>query len=153
MVFLRIYTGIRDHFAVRVAEWAMGLYLLNYGLGLLSRDGGWTNPAAWAGMTQYMPQQGWALVCITIGLARLLALAINGTFADTLYARWSPLVRGVAALASATFWFMVILSLSAVPSVGSRTYMLPLFLEIWCIFHAWRDDGRQRSRNRGRGVA
>ncbi len=153
MVFLRIVTDIQKHFEARIAEWALAFYLLNYGLGLLSPDGGWTNKAAWAGMTQYLMQSQWGLACVSIGVARLVALAINGTFADTVYARYSPLVRGLCAGLSATFWFMVILSLSAVPSVGSRAYLLPLGLEIWCIFHAWRDDGRQRSRTRRNGLA
>jgi hypothetical protein len=153
MVFLRVVTDIRRHFEARIAEWALAVYLLNYGLGLLSPGSGWTQPAAWAGMTQYLTQGQWGTICVAIGLLRLVALAINGTFADTLYARYSPTVRGICAGLSATFWFMVILSLSAVPSVGSRAYLLPFGLEIWCIFHAWRDDGRQRSRGRKSGLA
>lgn len=153
MVFLRVVTGIRDHFESRVPEWAMGIFISIYGAGLIDPAGGWTVKAAWLGMTSMMSQQWWAVACILIGAFRLVALAVNGTFADTVYSRYSPLVRGLAALASATFWFMVVLSLSAVPSVGSRTYLLPLSLEIWCIFHAWRDDGRQRSRKPGSGVA
>lgn len=152
MVFLRVVTDIRKHFEARIAEWALAFYLLNYGMGLLSPDA-WTNPTAWAGMTQYLSQTNWGTVCVGIGIARLLALAINGTFADTIYAKYSPTVRGICAGLSATFWFMVILSLSAVPSVGSRAYLLPFGLEIWCIFHAWRDDGRQRSRGRKSGLA
>jgi hypothetical protein len=40
-----------------------------------------------------------------IGLVRLLALIVNGTFADSIYARWSPHVRGVCAFLSCGIWF------------------------------------------------
>ena len=89
------------------------------------------------------------LTCIAAGLARLLALAVNGTFANTAYSRYSPHVRGVTAIASAAFWFMVLLSVSAVATAGNRIYPLPLALELWCIFHAWRDTGRAKAARDG----
>lgn len=151
MMFLRIVTGIREHFDARVIEWGMGSFILYYGFGLAGPANGWTVPAAWAGMLQYLPENGWGLVCIALGVARLLALGINGTFAGTIYSRFSPTVRGICAIASATFWFMVILSVSAVPSIGSRTYLLPLAFEIWCVSRAWRDNGHEGQRARAKG--
>lgn len=35
----------------------------------------------------------------------IIALALNGTFADTVYARYSPWVRGIAAVGSSAVWF------------------------------------------------
>ena len=150
MVFLRIVSGIRQHFDARVAEWGLGAFIINYGLGLLGPENAWTVPAAWAGMTAYMSENAWGAVCILLGIARLAALAVNGTFADTVYSRYSPFVRGLVALASAAFWFMVILSLSHYPSIGTRAYALPLALEVWCLTRAWRDNGREGKRARGR---
>jgi hypothetical protein len=148
-MFFRVVTGIRDHFEARVTEWIMGASLTYYGLGLVGEGDFWTNPKAWAGMTQYMGENGWGWLCVGLGLGRLAALAINGTFADTVYSRYSPLVRGFTAIASAAFWFMVILSVSAVASAGSRIYPLPLVLELWCVFHAWRDTGRAKAARNG----
>ena len=40
---------------------------------------------------------------VSVGIAWLLALAINGTFAQTVYSRYSPYVRALAALCAAVF--------------------------------------------------
>ena len=34
-------------------------------------------------MTQYATENTWGWVCIALGLARIAALTVNGTFADT----------------------------------------------------------------------
>ncbi|MDB5540509.1 MAG: hypothetical protein JWQ89_2236 [Devosia sp.] len=148
-MFFRIVTGIKTHFESRVTEWFMGLTLTNYGLGLVGANDAWANVTAWQGMTQYLPENAWGWLCIAAGLARLLALAVNGTFADTAYSKYSPHVRGITAIASAAFWFMVLLSVSAVATAGNRIYPLPLALELWCIFHAWRDTGRAKAASDG----
>lgn len=141
-MFFRIVTGVRSHFEARVTEWIMGFATVNYGIGLVGSNDAWTNSLAWAGMLRYMPENAWGWFCILAGTARLVALALNGTFADTVYSRYSPHVRGITAFASAVFWFMVIMSVSAVASSGSRIYPLPLALEVWCLHRAWVDAGR-----------
>lgn len=148
-MFFRIVTGITTHFEARIVEWVMGAVILNYGLGLVGKADAWTSPTAWAAMAYYMPENAWGWLCIAIGLVRLLALAVNGTFADTAYSRYSPHVRGVTALAGLGFWIMVLLSVSSSGSIGTRIYLLPFVLEVWCIFHAWRDTGRARAARDG----
>ena len=148
-MFIRIVTGIRDHFESRIVEWVMGAAILNYGLGLVSPGTAWTNPDPWRVLAYYAPENAWGWLCVLLGLLRLIALVVNGTFADTAYSRFSPHVRGVTALGALGFWMMVLLSVSASGSIGSRIYILPLVLEVWCIFHAWRDTGRAKAARDG----
>jgi hypothetical protein len=97
VMFIRIVTGITSHFPERVIEWIMGVTLIWWGSKLVGPADAWSNPAAWQGMLMWMSEDAWGWNCTGLGVARLLALAINGTFADTLYSRFSPLVRGVSA--------------------------------------------------------
>jgi hypothetical protein len=149
-MFIRIVTGIRDHFESRVTEWIMGASITWYGLRLVGPENAWSNPEAWAGMTRIMSEDAWGWVCIGLGLIRLVALVINGTFANTAYSRFSPHVRGVSAVLGAGFWFMVFLSVSVASTSGSGIYQLPLVLDCWCVYHAFRDTGRARAARDGR---
>lgn len=141
-MFIRVVTGIRDHFEERVVEWVMGAALIWWGSRLIGANDAWTNREAWAGMLWWMPENAWGWNCMGLGAARLIALAINGTFSDTAYGRFSPMVRSLSATLGGIFWFLVVLSVSAVATSGSGIYPLPLVLEVWCVLHAWRDTGR-----------
>lgn len=143
-MFLRVVTGIADHFEERFLEWSMAATATYWGWTVAQPGEAWINKAAWAGMLRLAPEDTWGLLCMLAGGFWLVALAINGTFADTLYARHSPKVRGVAAFGSAVVWFEVVLSVSAVQTSGSGIYPLPLALSIWCVFNAWRDIGHER---------
>lgn len=149
-MIIRIAVGIRDHFEQRVVEWVMGVTAVWWGSKLVGPNDAWANPEAWAGMLHWMPENAWGWNCIAIGIARLMALAINGTFANTAYSRFSPVVRGVSAILGATLWFMVFLSVSAVSTSGSGIYQLPLVLDLWCVYYASRDTGREWAPRHGR---
>jgi hypothetical protein len=144
-MFLKVVSGIRSHFPERIVEWCMAATCAWWGWTLAQPGTAWTNPTAWAGMLRIASEDTWGLVSLLAGGFWLVALAINGTFADTVYARHSPTVRGVAALGSAFVWFQVVLSVSASQSAGSGIYPLPLVLSFWCIFSSWRDIGRERN--------
>jgi hypothetical protein len=149
-MFIRIVTGIKDHFEDRVVEWIMAATTIFWGSKLTGPNDAWGNPEAWAGMLRWMSENAWGWNCVGIGVARLLALAINGTFAGTWYARFSPLVRGISALLGAVLWFLVFLSVNKVASAGSGIYQLPLVLELWCLVHAWRETGQVWTREHAR---
>lgn len=153
-MFIRIVTGIREHFDERKIEWATAAAATWWGWNLALPDQAWTNPAVWAGMTRAagwlfgVPPEAaedtWGLVSMVAGGFWLLALALNGTFADTVYAQYSPWVRAFAAAGSAIFWFEVLLSVTAVRNAGWGIYPLPLVLSIMCVLNAWRDVGYER---------
>lgn len=144
MMFIRIVTGIRDHFEERKLEWVMATTATFWGWNVALPDQAWTNPAAWAGMLRIAPEDTWGILSMLAGGFWLIALAVNGTFAGTLYAKYSPWVRGLAAAGSAVFWFEVVLSITATRNAGWGIYPLPLALSIMCVFSAWRDVGYER---------
>ncbi len=147
-MFLRIVKGVRDHFEDRKVEWAVAAACTWWGWTLAQPGVAWVNEAAWAGMLRLAPEDTWGVISMLAGGFWLMALAINGTFANTIYARHSPKVRGVAALGSAFVWFQVVMSVSAVQTSGIGIYPLPLALSLWCIFNAWRDIGRAHAGDR-----
>lgn len=141
-MFLRIVTGVKTHFEARFSEWLAAVSLTFWGNRIAAESVAFTNPEAWAGLLRYMPENAWGYLCIAAGTAWLMALTVNGTFANTVYSKYSPTVRGVCAIVSAVIWLQVNLSVFAANSSGTGIYPLPLILSVWCVFHAWRDDGR-----------
>ena len=150
-MFFRLVLGIRDHFEARFIEWIMAGTATYWGWTVAQPSVAWVNTAAWAGMLRIAPEDTWGVLCMVAGGFWLVALAVNGTFAGTFYARHSPKVRGVAAIGSAVVWFQVVISVSAVQTSGSGIYPLPLALSLWCVFNAWRDIGRDKRRARHAG--
>lgn len=145
-MFIRIVTGIAEHFDVRFPEWLGACGIILWGGNLLFTPTSWTNPDAWALMLSlpYMSEDSWGLVCVVAGCLWILALTVNGTFANTAYSRYSPNVRGLCAVLSTSIWFLVCLSVITAETSGRGIYPLPLALGLWCVFNAWRDVGRAR---------
>jgi len=152
-MFIRIVTGIRDHFEERFIEWCMAATATYWGWTVAQPGIAWTNETAWAGMVRVAALFGvpalaaedtWGMLCMVAGGFWLVALAVNGTFAETIYARHSPKVRGVAAFGSAVVWFQILISVSAAQTSGAGIYPLPLVMSLWCVFNAWRDIGHER---------
>jgi len=141
-MIVRIVTGVKTHFEARFVEWVMATSLTFWGLNLVGETTAWSNAAAWAGMLRIASEETWGAICIIAGALWLTALTINGTFANTWYSRYSPVVRGCMAIAAAMIWFQVYLSVVTAQTSGSGIYPLPLALSVWCVWHAWRDIGR-----------
>lgn len=143
-MFIRVVTGIAEHFDVRFPEWLGAAALIGWGLNLVVTPEAWTNPSAWSLMLSMMTEDTWGLLCVVAGTMWIAALTINGTFASTAYSRYSPNVRGFCALSSASIWFVVFISVMTAGSSGRGIYWIPLVLSMWCVFNAWRDVGRRR---------
>lgn len=143
-MFLRIVTGIRHHFEERFLEWSMAATATYWGWTLAQPGEAWVNTAAWAGMLRLMTEDAWGMISMLAGGFWLIALALNGTFAGTFYARASPWVRLAASAGSSIVWFQVVLSVTAVQTSGSGIYPLPLAMSLWCILNAGRDIAEQR---------
>ena len=136
--FLRVYDGVRHSFPTRWLEWLMAVYITWWGVSFIgvSPD---PNPAiaaksAWHDLTFWAPIPIWSLLMILIGVARLLALAINGTFRDTIYSQYSPVVRGACAFLSGVVWAFVALSSLSAGTQSAITYPTVFLIE-W--FMAW----------------
>ncbi len=133
-MFIRVVSGVQSHFVERAIEWICAVNLIWWGSKLTGPNDAWSNVQAWAFMLSWFSENAWGWIFISLGWLRILALIINGTFANTWYSDASPWVRGVGAGLSATLWFMVFLSVSAVQTSGSGIYQLPLVLDLWCSF-------------------
>ena len=143
-MFIRVVTGIADHFDVRFPEWLGASALIGWGFNLVLTPDSFNNPAAWQLMLSLLAEDSWGLLCVLAGGLWLAALTINGTFAATAYSRYSPNVRGACALISVFIWFLVFMSVMTAQSSGRGIYWLPLLLSMWCVFNSWRDVGRRK---------
>ena len=147
-MFLRVITGVHKHFDARVVEWAMAATGRYWGWTIAQPGTAWTNTGAWAGMLRITNADTWGMMSMVSGGLWLMALTVNGTFSDTAYSRYSPLIRGLAAIGAVFVWWQVVMSVSAVQTSGSGIYPLPLGLSVWCVRNAWRDIGDERRSQR-----
>jgi hypothetical protein len=147
-MFIRVVSGIHKHFDERVVEWSMAATGMFWGWTLAQPGTAWTNLAAWQGLLRIASEDTWGVISMIAGACWLVALAVNGTFADTNYSRYSPLVRGLVALGASVVWWQVVMSVSAVQTSGSGIYPLPLALSVWCVRNAWKDIGEERRSRR-----
>lgn len=115
MVVLRIADGIRSHFPARASEWALAGIMAGWGWTLLRPVETFATSRAYSQMAVMADESTWGWGAITVGLVRLVALVVNGTFANTVYARMSPHVRGLFAFFACFIWLQITLGL-----IGSR---------------------------------
>lgn len=140
MIVGRIVNGVATHLPTRVTEWALAAILFNWG-GILLLPQETFAGASYQAMLVIAPESTWGVGCLAIGAARLLALVINGTFADSAYSRWSPRVRVVASVLSTFFWLQIVLSFVAGGTYGTGMAVYPvlLVLELYSAHRASRD--------------
>jgi len=112
MILARIATGITKHLPARASEWALALILLIWALNC-SFTPGYLDRPAWQMLAAHGSQLLWGCAALIVAVLRLLALIINGTFADTAWSRRSPHVRAAMAFLSCFFWLSQALSIWA----------------------------------------
>jgi hypothetical protein len=120
---LRVFRGVHHTFPMRWLEWVMTVFIVIWGSRLLDgQDSFKSSSHAWDGLAYWAPDWVWGWAMVLTGGARLVALVINGTFNDTIYSQYSPLVRGMSAGVCGIFWLFVELSVASVGTQGSITY-------------------------------
>lgn len=143
--------GITNHFMMRVSDWALALILFNFGIVLLSNRNIFDNPD-YAGMYRVATKALWGTLCITVGIIRIAALTINGTYPSF---RWSPHIRTVAAFMSCFAWLNICIGfyVAPTPTAALAVYPYLLLLDIYNTFLAASEAGkveRRRGANGGR---
>lgn len=140
-MMIRIVTGIHKHLPERVAEWALAIVLVRFGWTLLQPGDTFALSPTFTDMANMASENVWGWGCFLIGVVRLLALIVNGTFWDTIYSRYSPHVRGITAVISIFAWTNICYGMwaSGVNTTGLAVYPVLLVLDIWCVFHAFGD--------------
>lgn len=123
MLILRIWNGVIDHFPIRRSEWINSCVMIGWGVVVLLDNRPLTG--AWHILGQLMPEIFWALMLMTVGAIRLLALLVNGTFPKTWYGRVSPHVRVGMSLLSSLVWLQLVIATigSPVLTTGLVAYL------------------------------
>lgn len=126
-------------------EWALAVIILNWGVRLLVVDDVFKLFPSFGTMDNIMSESMWGAFCFLAGIARLLALAINGTFSGTVYSQYSPHIRALVACLCAFFWAQIVISmLGVIPiSPGFGVYSVFIALEIYCVSAALNEAGNQ----------
>lgn len=117
MIILRTLAhGVMSHAGVRFTEWLGAVPLLGIGAVLHFDPDVFERTASFLVLSAWAAGATWALVILCVALARLLALAINGSFKGFTH---SPTIRWGASCVAALFWMLFL--------VG--------------VFTAWREAG------------
>ena len=142
MIILRIAEGIRNHFPARASEWALAAGLSHWGRIVYNEPSIFNRPG-FSQMAEWAEPRTWGLAAMTVGGIRLIALVINGTFADTRYGQISPHVRGATAFLSCFVWLQIYLGLqiSGDTTTGLGIYPYLLALDCYNTARAFGDAG------------
>jgi hypothetical protein len=107
--FSRFIRGMTDHFRLRAPAWIMSLILFGLGTALLKNPNVFTHDVKayqYVFLNRVFDQTVWAILCVTVGGARIVALIINGTFRSF---PWSNHIRSIGAFLSCFLWFQIAL--------------------------------------------
>lgn len=145
MLVIRVFKGIQNHFSTRVMEWAFAVIMVNWGIRFLTSDSVLDLFPSFANMGFIMTEQNWGIFCLAVGALRLLSLVINGTFAGTLYSKYSPHLRGISSALCAFFWCQIVISMIGVLPIspGLGVYGVFLAVEIYCVSATFNEAGQQ----------
>ena len=154
--YLRVYAGIVHSFPLRRVEWIMAAFCAAWGAKLFepgdnfdTASGSWDGLAYWS--SGWGGDTGWGVLMVTMAILRVAALVINGTFHDTVYSRYSPLVRAATAFGCSVVWLFVAFSAAAASSQGAITYPFVFFLEASTTYFVVGEFGDvMRAKRRGR---
>lgn len=117
MIILRtLANGVWSHAGVRFTEWLGAVPLMGIGFVLHMQPGTFTTSPSFAVLARWANAPTWSAIDLSVGIIRLMALLINGSFKSF---RHSPTIRFFASCVAAMFWMLF--------SVG--------------VFLAWRDFG------------
>jgi hypothetical protein len=115
MLLYRVSKGVRDHAYVRRSEWACAAVACWWGLALLGPGDSFARAPHLHGFYAIATEFTWGLAFAILGLARVFALAINGTFQGTWYSQYSPHVRSAAAYIGAMLWLLIVFGILTGP--------------------------------------
>ncbi|MDR7032919.1 hypothetical protein [Mesorhizobium sp. BE184] len=146
MIILRIASGISDHFPQRVSEWIMTAAILGWSSVLAGDTNTFATSKSFVVLASYFSEPNWSLICFIVGMTRLAALVVNGTFRQFAY---SPHLRGAASFIACVFWGQIALGVCLAwwgggSGTGVVAYCTFMAIEMWNLFRAWADVGAAR---------
>jgi hypothetical protein len=150
-LFVRVYRGIADHFAIRWTEWAMLWPTFGLWIGLQMQPDMFTTSPSFSQVAAIATEDTWSIVFGVAMVCRLAALIINGTFEGF---ELSPHIRASASLLGVLIWSQI--SLGFLNSYlfdggalsGFVGWSLPVLLELMNAWRSWMDVGKQFPKER-----
>ena len=93
--------GVISHAGVRFTEWLGAVPLLGIGYVLFAEPGIIDKTPSFIVLAQWADQAIWSNIILIVGISRLLALGVNGSFRSFPH---SPTIRFLASWAACIFW-------------------------------------------------
>lgn len=142
--------SLHEQFPIRITDWLLSAIMLSWGLALFAVSPGvWALPT-FSGLSTIANQTAWATIATVIGLARIVALFINGTV------RRSPHARAFGAFLSIFIWVQLGLGVVFGDQVGPGIAIFPwlALADMLNVYRACTDAKASdlKSRDRRRAV-
>lgn len=107
MIVLRTLAhGVIAHAGVRFTEWLGAVPMLGLGLVLYSEPELFEAVPSFDMLSRWAEQPTWTNIILMVGIARLIALTINGSFRSFVH---SPTIRFISSWAAGLFWTLFVL--------------------------------------------
>lgn len=156
-VYARITRGVRDHLYVRRSEWGCAAVITWWGVSLLTPGETFAVSPTYAGLARLADEWVWGWFCLTLGLFRLAALTVNGTFRESWYSKYSPHVRAVTAYLTGMVYFLIVYGvavtgLSFPLSTGLGAYLALAFLDVGNALGTAKESGYQSQESKRHGA-
>lgn len=147
---------LKKHFPARIPEWANAWTLLAWGAYTLLHPGVFKQPYLHGlvenapAITIYEAERFWGLITVIVGMTRLGALFVNGSYSRT------PMIRLFASLVSAYVWAHIVSGIlsTGIPAHGLVMYTSALALDLISAYRAAVDtgiaEGTRRAEKAGR---
>lgn len=141
MLILRVARGVHHHFPERVVEWGLAVILVNWGMILMRRDDVIAPDGPLGNILKLAPEDTWGIIATAIGLLRLVALVLNGSFYKTPLIKYAPYGRLAGAFTSCFVWMQTTLALVKYGDISLGLSIYPVFLvwDMFIVFHTARD--------------
>lgn len=136
--------GVRNHFPNRAGEWFCAAVLTDWGIRVAMPARMFEASLSLRHLESIFAEHVWGFLAIAIGVSRLIALTINGSFAHKLwYSRRSPHIRAAMAFLSIGIWSLITIGLwrSGVNTTGLSIYPYIAIFDIYNAIRAGRDAG------------
>lgn len=161
MIFLRVKTGVTQHFHIRLSEWLMLVPSFGMWMAFTIQHDMFETSGSYMYLSSWGDEHVWASIFLIYGIVRASALVVNGTFELFPY---SPHIRMLAAVFGALFWSQFSLGFLKAYLAGPGAlspvvaYTTLTIFELANVYRASKDVGftyheiKKRQRNEHNGV-
>ncbi len=130
-----VVTRVQKRFHMRSLEWFLALVTMSVALEFALFPHLFASQPYYAELLRFAPQEWWAVAMLVAGLARVVALLINGAW------RFSPHARSVVSVFNAIAWMLIWIGLAHIgrPSLGAALCPCLMAADCYSIFRAAGD--------------